>query len=109
MMLGEGVIQFDIADGAFGLLDGLGDAGVSGAALAIGPLHRLAEAYLGLEIIALSGEKTAEDEVGAAAVAAVDGGDVGCRQCHVRIERGNGGVVPLSDRSEKDIRRRPAR
>ena len=70
-----GKVLLDKSDGAGDLLDGGGDAGISFAPLPERPLDLIADADRFPEFFALGGEVAGEDEIGSAAVGAVDGGD----------------------------------
>src|SRR5690606_14537069 len=101
VLLGVGV--FDVADRVLQLADVGGDAFVALAALAHGPLDRLAFADRGLPLGRDLGQVIGPAEGGARAVGAVDHHDIAVRQAEARVQGGDRRVVPLLDLAQVDV------
>src|SRR6185437_5192199 len=99
----------DVADGALDALHVRSDALVTLAAHARGPAHRGAFADLRFPFGARLGEIVRPDERGAGAVGAVHDADRGVGEVRAGVERGDGGVIPLRDLAEEDVREHRAR
>src|SRR4029077_19898609 len=68
------------------------------------PLYRRSLPYLRLPLFADFGEVVGEDVGGPAAVGTVDHDDRLIRKIYARINLGDGGIVPVADLAEKDVR-----
>ena len=98
-----GVGQFDVADGAGGLLDLAGDAGVALAAQSDRPVDGGVLADLRLPVGAHAREEVGEDEARAAAIRTVDDDDVDRGKLDSGVLAGDRGVIPLGDLAEEDV------
>ncbi len=103
VLLGVGVL--DVADGAVQALHESGHAFVTLAASATArPVDRGALANRALPVRADLGQVVGEDEGGARTVGAAHRQDVLARQLGVRVQCLDGGIVPLLDLAQVDVR-----
>src|SRR5690606_34726815 len=102
-LVGQGIGQLDVADGAADLPDVGSHALVALAADAGRPAHRGAFADLLLPLRRNLGQVIDEVEGGAGTVRAVHDGDAQVGQGQAGVEGGDGRVVPLADPAQVDV------
>ena len=102
-LVGDGVGQLNVTDRAFDLLGVRSDAFIAFATDTGRPLHGRAFADLIAPVQTHFRQVVDEVEGGAGAVGTVHHGDFLARECHARIDGGDGGIVPVGDFTEEDV------
>src|SRR6185295_17151131 len=99
----QSVDELHVADRAGYLLHLCRDAVALLTAEADGPWREVRDAHALLEFFGLLRQEVAPDVRGARAFRAAHDGDVDVRQSHARVDRSDGGMIPLQDLAKVDV------